>query len=66
MPASFAFKRCKHGAINNQISNKEEPMSELAISIHAAVSPFNQIFYVVCMAAAASIILTTIKAKQGE
>ena len=42
-------------------------MSELAIAIHAAVSPFNQIFYVVCMAAAASIILTTIKAnKQGE
>ena len=42
-------------------------MSELAIAIHAAVSPFNQIFYVVCMAAAATIILTTIKAnKQGE
>jgi hypothetical protein len=41
-------------------------MSELVIAIYEAVSPFNEIFNVVCMAAAASIMLATIIAKQGE
>jgi hypothetical protein len=41
-------------------------MSELVIAIHEAVAPFNQLFYICSMVAAASIILTTIIAKQGE
>jgi len=38
-------------------------MSELMIAIHEAVAPFNQVFYVCCLTAAATLMLFTIKIK---